>query len=155
MTGITSRALALLRGSKSETKHSTSTSTGLDVFLSGATAVPAPFVAPARIVRPRGKLVFGFDATASRSVEWDATRRLQDVLFEAVPGELDIVLAVHGGGKLHTFTPFLSDAGKLRKIAAGIRCISATIPSGAIPPSTAQARHSSKNRPPVDPMALH
>ena len=30
-----------------------------------------------------------------------------------------------------------------------------TIPSGAIPPWISQARHSSKNRPPVDPMPLH
>jgi len=123
MIGITSRALALIRGSKAATETRQSPSTGLSVFLSGdAASVPAPLVAPARVVRPRGKLVFGFDATGSRSVEWDAARRLQDVLFKAVPGELDVALAVHGGGRLHTFTPFLSDAGKLRKIAAGIRC---------------------------------
>jgi transposase InsO family protein len=30
-----------------------------------------------------------------------------------------------------------------------------TIPSGAIPPSTSQARLSSKNQPPNDPMPLH
>ena len=125
MPGITSRALTLLRGSKALAAKETrqAPSTGLSVFLSGAAAaVPAPYVAPARIVRPRGKLVFGVDATGSRSVEWDAARRLTDTLFKALPGELDVALAVHGGGKLHTFTPFLSDAGSLRKIAAAIKC---------------------------------
>jgi hypothetical protein len=44
----------------------------------------------------------------------------------ALPGELDVALAVHGGGMLHTFTPFTSDANALRDRAAGIRCIAGT-----------------------------
>jgi hypothetical protein len=50
-------------------------------------------------------------------------RTVTDALVRALPGELDVALAVHGGGMLHTFTPFTSDANALRDRAAGIRCI--------------------------------
>ena len=72
-------------------------------------------------LRPR--LVFGFDATASREPAWAMARTVTDALVRALPGELDVALAVHGGGMLHTFTPFTSDANALRDRAAGIRCI--------------------------------
>jgi hypothetical protein len=127
MTDIKSRALALFGKGRAAVKTGTAqapATTGLGVFLSGAASVPAPAVAPARTIPVRAaKLVFAVDATGSRAVEWDAARRLTDVLFKALPGELDIALAVHGGGKLHTFTEFLSDGGKLRKIAARIQCL--------------------------------
>jgi hypothetical protein len=72
-------------------------------------------------LRPR--LVFGFDATASREPAWAMARTVTDALVRALPGELDVALAVHGGSMLHTFTPFTSDANALRDRAAGIRCI--------------------------------
>src|SRR5271168_3731227 len=126
MTDIKSRALALFGKGRAAVKTETAqapASTGFGVFLSGAANFPAPFVAPARAIPVRAaKLVFAVDATGSRAVEWDAARRLTDVLFKALPGELDIALAVHGGGEVHTFTEFLSDAAKLRKIAARICC---------------------------------
>jgi hypothetical protein len=71
----------------------------------------------------RPRLVFGFDATASREPAWQMARTVTDALVRAVPGELDVALAVHGGGLLHTFTAFTSDANALRDRAAGIRCM--------------------------------
>jgi hypothetical protein len=72
-------------------------------------------------IRPR--LVFGFDATASREPAWAMARTVTDALVRALPGELDVALAVHGGSLLHTFTPFTSDANTLRDRAAGIHCM--------------------------------
>lgn len=71
-------------------------------------------------VRPR--LVFGFDATASREPAWEMARQVTDALVQALPGALDVALAVHGGSRLHTFTAFTSDAGTLRDLAGGITC---------------------------------
>jgi hypothetical protein len=71
----------------------------------------------------RPRLLFGFDATASREPAWQMARTVTDALVHALPGELDVALTVHGGGLLHTFTEFTSDANALRDRAAGIRCI--------------------------------
>jgi len=73
------------------------------------------------VTRPR--LIFGFDATASREPAWAAARKVTDALVKALPGELDVALAVHGGSMLHTFTEFTSDPNTLRDRAAGISCI--------------------------------
>lgn len=70
----------------------------------------------------RPRLVFGFDATASREPAWATARKVTDALVQALPGELDVALAVHGGSRLHTFTPFTADARTLRDRAAGISC---------------------------------
>jgi hypothetical protein len=71
----------------------------------------------------RPRLVFGFDATASREPAWATARQVTDALVRALPGELDVALAVHGGSRLHTFTDFTADANTLRDRAAGISCI--------------------------------
>src|SRR5580704_4611507 len=71
-------------------------------------------------LRPR--LVFAVDATASREPAWVAARQVTDALVKALPGELDVALAVHGGSRVHTFTAFTSDAATLRDRAAGVRC---------------------------------
>jgi hypothetical protein len=130
MTDITSRALSIFRKGRevatTETPELRPASSGLDIFLSGPARVPAPVVAPARVIgrSQPARLVFAFDATASRSEAWETSKQLTDVLFTALPGQLDVALAAFGGGELHTFTPFLSDARKLRKVAAGVECIS-------------------------------
>jgi len=80
-----------------------------------------PAVAP---TRPR--LIFGFDATASREPAWAAARNVTDALVKVLPGELDVALAVHGGSMLHTFTEFTADPNRLRDRAAGITCIAGT-----------------------------
>ena len=79
-------------------------------------------VAPGNVAPAGKRLVFGFDATASRAMTWEAARELTDSLFEAVPAGLDLALAVHGGGKLHTFTAFSRNAAEIRKIARRIDC---------------------------------
>ena len=87
------------------------------VPLGGAQAVAAH----SPPTRPR--LIFGFDATASREPAWAAARSVTDALVKALPGALDVALAVHGGSLLHTFTEFTANPNTLRDRAAGIRCI--------------------------------
>ena len=71
----------------------------------------------------RPRLIFGFDATASREPAWATARTVTDTLVKALPGELDVALAVHGGSRLHTFTEFTANPNTLRDRAAGIRCM--------------------------------
>jgi hypothetical protein len=89
---------------------------------SGPVAVGAQPVAGVPASKPAARLVFAVDATASRSAAWETAKGLTDTLIEALPGQLEVSLAVHGGGRVHTFTEFTAHARKLRKIAAGIRC---------------------------------
>ncbi len=70
----------------------------------------------------RPRLVFAVDATASREPAWAAARQVTDALVKALPGELDVALAVHGGSRVHTFTAFTNDAATLRDRAAGVTC---------------------------------
>ena len=72
------------------------------------------------LVRPR--LVFAVDATASREPAWAVARLVTDALVKALPGELDVAFAVHGGSRVHTFTAFTNDATTLRDRAAGVAC---------------------------------
>ena len=94
------------------------------VVASAAAALPAaighaePPVETGAPSRPR--LVFAVDATASREPAWKAARQVTDALVKALPGELDVALAVHGGSRVHTFTAFTSDAATLRDRAAGV-----------------------------------
>ena len=92
--------------------------TALQLLLPGAVV---PVAADEIPTRPR--LVFAFDATASREPAWATARQVTDALVKALPGELDVALAVHGGSRLHTFTSFTSDARTLRDRAAGISCM--------------------------------
>jgi hypothetical protein len=78
---------------------------------------------PAEIGTPgRPRLVFAVDATASREPAWAAARQVTDALVKALPGALDVALAVHGGSRVHTFTAFTNDANTLRDRAAGVAC---------------------------------
>jgi hypothetical protein len=92
-----------------------------------AAALPAAFTdaePPAETGAPaRPRLVFAVDATASREPAWAAARLVTDALVKALPGELDVALAVHGGNRVHTFTAFTSDAATLRDRAAGVGCL--------------------------------
>jgi hypothetical protein len=88
--------------------------------------MPAPVTADSlaaarKAAAPRPRLVLGVNATSSRETTLDLP--LTDALLGALPDELDVALAVFGGGRVHTYTPFLSDAGALRDRAAGVRCI--------------------------------
>jgi hypothetical protein len=93
---------------------------------SAAASLPAAFThaePPTETGAPsRPRLVFAVDATASREPAWAAARQVTDALVKALPGELDVALAVHGGSRVHTFTAFTSDARTLRDLAAGVDC---------------------------------
>jgi len=65
--------------------------------------------------------VVSIDATTSRLGCWDAAKALQDRFLEALPGQYEIALAVYHND-VDTFTPFMSNRRKLRRIAAGIDC---------------------------------
>lgn len=78
---------------------------------------------PTEAAPTRPRLVFGFDATASREPAWARAREVTDALVRALPGELDVALAVHGGSRLHTFTEFTANPNTLRDRAAAISCI--------------------------------
>jgi hypothetical protein len=96
----------------------------IDRVRNWAVALVSPgAVQPADDAPRRPRLVFGFDATASREPAWAMARTVTDSLVRALPGELDVALAVHGGSMLHTFTEFTSDARTLRDRVAGISCI--------------------------------
>ena len=87
--------------------------------------LPAPIHAePAADTRTpdRPRLIFAVDATASREPAWAAARQVTDSLVKALPGELDVALAVHGGSRVHTFTDFTSNPAMLRDRAAGVHC---------------------------------
>jgi hypothetical protein len=73
---------------------------------------------------PRPRVIFGFDATASRESAWKHTSvPLTDALLAALVGQLEVALAVHSGNRVTTFTRYTSDAGALRDIAASVRCV--------------------------------
>jgi hypothetical protein len=93
-------------------------STGLTTLVRPDQRLSSTNAAPGR---PR--LIFGFDATASREPAWAMARQVTDALVRALPGELDVALAVHGGSRLHTFTPFTANPNTLRDRAASISCI--------------------------------
>jgi hypothetical protein len=104
----------------------TMATTAATAVASAAAALPAalghaePPVETGTPVRPR--LVFAVDATASREPAWAAARQVTDTLVKALPGELDVALAVHGGSRVHIFSAFTSDATTLRDRAAGVAC---------------------------------
>jgi hypothetical protein len=82
-----------------------------------------------RVTKPRGaetshrrRMVFGFDATASHEPAWATAKKVTDALVKTLPGALDVALVVHGGRRLHTFTPYTSDARTLRDHAASVEC---------------------------------
>jgi hypothetical protein len=68
------------------------------------------------------RLLFGFDATASRAGSWSRATKLTDTLLTALPDRLAVALAVHGGGRLHTLTRYTTSPAKLRDKAAGVCC---------------------------------
>jgi hypothetical protein len=81
---------------------------------------PAPLPPPPEL--PRARLVLAMDWTASRSEAARTSTTLADALVRALPGQLDVAFAAHGGGKVHTFTRFERDATKLRDSVAAVRC---------------------------------
>jgi hypothetical protein len=69
----------------------------------------------------KGKLIFGFDATASRGPSWATAQELQANMFAAVK-RLDVQLAVYRGTELLA-SPWESDPDALRTLMAGISVV--------------------------------
>jgi hypothetical protein len=108
-------------------KAEESASSKLAMALYGPAARPAPPAVTSKpsspvSEEPRARLVFGIDATASRQRALATSAALTEEMLEAMPGELDVALAVHGGNRVHTFTPFFTDAFMVQELVAGIRC---------------------------------
>src|SRR4051812_10295890 len=88
-----------------------------------ASRTPAPVTAADFAVKKLPRVVAAFDATISRQPAWDATSRpLTDTMLAALPGELEVALAVHSGSRVTLFTDFTRDAAKLRDQAASVSC---------------------------------
>lgn len=94
----------------------------LDKIRAARPAKPQAGSREAPLSERRPRLVFGVDATASREATWSSAQRITDRMFDAIPGALDVALAVHGGGHLHTFTEFSADVDQFRARAAAVRC---------------------------------
>jgi hypothetical protein len=90
-------------------------------------ASPAPKDVPALWELPdlpsaRKRLVFAFDTTASREPTWDKAVPMTDALLAALPEQLEVALAAHGGGEIKLFTGFTTKISTLRDAAAGMVC---------------------------------
>lgn len=97
-------------------------STTLDKIRAARPAKPQAGTAAAPTQARRPRLVFGVDATASREAMWESAQRITDRMFDAIPGALDVALAVHGGSEVHTWTEFSADMERFRAQAAAVRC---------------------------------
>jgi hypothetical protein len=77
-----------------------------------------------RINPPRGRLIFGLDATASRQETWDTAAHLQSQMFGTVAaiGGLDVQLVYYRGYERCKASSWLSDPKTLAAIMAGVTC---------------------------------
>jgi hypothetical protein len=89
-------------------------------------AKPQVGTAPAAPTARRPRLVFAFDATASRESAWKSAQEITGRMFGVIPEALDVALAVHGGDDVHTFTAFSTDVDVFRQQAAAVTCRSGT-----------------------------
>jgi len=91
----------------------------VDAFLERARNLAPPIAAGGR-----GRLVFALDATMSRQPTWDEACRLQADMFQeaAAIGGLDIQLVYYRGLSECRASPFLSEAGQLRRLMERIDC---------------------------------
>lgn len=76
--------------------------------------------AKAKAEANKGRLIFGFDATASRSSAWTTAKELQANMFAAVK-RLDVQLAVYRGTEL-LISSWEDDPEKLRDLMNQITC---------------------------------
>jgi hypothetical protein len=76
------------------------------------------------VALPRGRLIFGLDATASREATWNVARDLQAKMFrEAAPyGRLDVQLAYYRGSDECKATKWLSSGDELARLMNKIDC---------------------------------
>lgn len=72
--------------------------------------------------KQRPRLLFAMDATASRQASWNVAKEITGAMFEALPGELDVALAYHSGGRLQEMTQFSSQAKAFLDKVQSVRC---------------------------------
>jgi hypothetical protein len=72
---------------------------------------------------PRGRLIFGLDATASREPTWAIARDLQAQMFRAAApvGRLDVQLVFYGGDSCRA-SKWLSSGDELAQLMGKIAC---------------------------------
>lgn len=80
------------------------------------------------VALPRGRLIFGLDATASRSATWSVARDLQAKMFrETAPvGKLVVQLVYYRGDDECKVTKWLSSGDELARLMNKIDCVSGT-----------------------------
>jgi hypothetical protein len=85
------------------------------------------------VMLPRGRLIFGLDATASREATWNVARDLQAKMFrEAAPhGRLDVQLVYYRGDECRA-SKWLSSGDELARLMAKIDCESGPTQIGRI-----------------------
>lgn len=85
---------------------------------------PAPRPAGASPALPRGRLLFGLDATASREETWAVACELQAKMFrETAPiGKLSVQLAFYGGTKCQ-FTQWCDSGDQLAHLMNKVQCV--------------------------------
>jgi hypothetical protein len=79
---------------------------------------------PQDLALPRGRLLFGLDATASRAATWAVARDLQAKMFrEAAPiGKLDVQLAFYRGDECRA-SKWVSSGDQLTQLMNKIECV--------------------------------
>ncbi|WP_235355384.1 vWA domain-containing protein [Aliterella atlantica] len=86
-------------------------------------ATPKQEILAKAIANPkRPRLLFAMDATASREASWNIAKEITGAMFEAVPGELDVALVYHSGGRLQQMTEFSSQAKAFLDKVQSVRC---------------------------------
>jgi hypothetical protein len=80
-------------------------------------------LAPSRA--PRGRLIIGLDATASREMTWDAACRIQGEMFEATAGlgGLEIQLAYYRGFAECRTSRWVTSAAELHQLMRSVSCL--------------------------------
>lgn len=71
----------------------------------------------------RPRLLFSMDATASREDSWVLAQEITQAMFDRIPGELEIGLAYHGGGKLREMSDFTTDKQKFIAQIRAVTCL--------------------------------
>lgn len=92
-------------------------------FIARVGALNQPRKDPAAGTGP-GRLLFALDATMSRQPTWDLACQLQGEMFEAVRGidRLDVQLLYFRGFGECRASQWVSDAGALSRLMAGLAC---------------------------------
>lgn len=70
----------------------------------------------------RKRLLFSLDATGSREAAWGAATKITKGMFEAVPEQIEVAFAYHGGGALKEITPFAKSARVFLDKLLTVRC---------------------------------